>query len=62
MTRVYRANIIENAYKRSELHGYSMPRLVHAESDGESEDIPLIYNLYSQNIAKRASTKIIPIN
>lgn len=28
MTRVYRENIIEEAYKQSDLHGYSMPRLV----------------------------------
>ena len=26
MTRVYRVNIIEEAYKRSDLHGYSMLR------------------------------------
>ena len=62
MTRVYRANIIENAYKKSGLHGYSMPRLAQIESDGESEDIPLIYNLYSQNITKTVATKIIPIS
>jgi hypothetical protein len=62
MMRVYRANIIENAYKKSDLLSYSMPRVVQIESDGESEDIPLIYNLHSQNTTKTIVTKIIPIH
>jgi hypothetical protein len=57
---VYRRRIIERAFRHSEQHGYFMPRVGELGSEGDSEEIPNIYDLYSQNKLK-SRVKIIPV-